>query len=152
MNPIIRNILMFFYSLLKTLDKLLWEQKTNKMNKREILQNLKLREQEKEAKFMEFMKTEGFTQTIDKTNNFQTNMPLFYRKVSENQFLVFNIPFFNKVKEAHFEIDFWKITAKSEEEFLTFKVLDENLITLLLGFEMEKHLGLYKKIISEINL
>ncbi len=114
------------------------------MNKREILAKIKLREEKKKKSFIEFTQAEKFNENIDKVGNFAKNMPIYFRQVSENKFLIFNIPFYEKVKNASFQTDFWEVTALSENEFLNEKLLDENLKTVLLGFDLEKDIELYE--------
>jgi hypothetical protein len=114
------------------------------MNKNEVLEKIRLREEEKKNFFIEFVQAEKFNEEIDKVGNFAKNMPIYYRQVSENKFLVFNIPFYGKVKNASFYTDFWEITALSEKEFLNHKLLNENLKNVLVGFDLRKDIELYK--------
>ena len=114
------------------------------MNKNEILEKIRLTEENKKKSFVEFAEAEKFNKKIDKVGNFAKDMPIYYRRISENKFLAFNIPFYGKVKNASFQIDFWEITALSENEFLKNKLLDENLKSVLLGFDLQEDIELYK--------
>lgn len=114
------------------------------MNKKEILEKIRLREENKKKSFVEFAEAEKFNEEIDKVGNFAKDMPIYYRRISENKFLAFNIPFYGKVKNASFQTDFWEITALSENEFLKNKLLDENRKTVLLGFDLQEDIELYK--------
>ena len=118
------------------------------MTKAEILKNQKEKQVELCNEFIAFVKNEGFNETIDKVGNFSTKMPLFYKKVSENVFLAFNIPTFGNIKKYGFCADFWKVIAKSESEFLISKLENKNLIDLRLGFTLERDLNLYKHELS----
>lgn len=114
------------------------------MTKSEILKNLKEKQVDLCNEFITFVRNEDFIETVDKVGNFSTEMPLFYKKVSENVFLAFNIQTFNNIKKYGFCADFWKVLAKSESEFLISKLENENLIDLRLGFTLERDLNLYK--------
>ena len=111
------------------------------MTKREILQQLRKREEQRKIDFISFMKNEGFTETIDKIGNFQTDMPLFYKKVADNNFFIFNIPY-DKVKNASFQADFWVINANSKNDFLL-NSNEYNSQHVLFGFELETNIDLY---------
>jgi hypothetical protein len=122
------------------------------MNKREILEKIRSREEDKKKSFVEFAHAEKFNEGVDKVGNFSKDMPVYYRQISENKFLAFNIPFYGKEKNASFQTDFWEITALSENEFLNNKLLDENLKTVLLGFDLEEDIELYKSQEEETTL
>jgi hypothetical protein len=79
-------------------------------------------------------------------------MPIYFRQISENKFLVFNVPFYGKVKNASFQTDFWEVTALSENEFINERLLDENLKTVLLGFDLEEDIELYNSQEEESSL
>jgi len=114
------------------------------MNKGQILEKIKLREEGKNNSFKEFAQAEKFNEATDKVGNFAKDMPIFYKQVTANKFLAFNIPFYGKSKNASFQTDFWEITALSEKEFLNNKLLEENLKTIMLGFDLEQDIELYK--------
>ncbi|OOB83654.1 hypothetical protein BZL53_00775 [Flavobacterium columnare] len=114
------------------------------MTKAEILKNQKKKQVELCNEFITFVKNEGFIETVDKIGNFSTKMPLFYKKVSESIFLAFNIPTFDNIKKYNFCADFWKVIAKSENEFLNLKLENKNLIDLRLSFSIERDIDLYK--------
>ena len=97
------------------------------MTKAEVLKEIKKREEQKMQKFTAFMLAEKFTETKDDMGNFSKNMPVFFKKLSENNFLIFNIPFYGKGKGKMFQTDFWKLSAKTEDEFLNQKVESKNL-------------------------
>ncbi|GEN74156.1 hypothetical protein [Chryseobacterium lathyri] len=115
------------------------------MNK-EYFQKVLEEEQEiRRDKFYLFMKNEGFTETIGKNLNFADDMPLFYKRIGENKFLVFNIPYYGKVKGRFFQADFWRVKVNNEDAFLK-KKIDKNLYDdIILGFRMERNLELYYK-------
>lgn len=106
------------------------------------------REKEKQQElcdiFISFVRNEGFIEKVDKVRNFAPNMPLFYKRVSEEVFLVFNIPTFGNIKKFGFVADFWKVFAKSESDFLNAKMEDKKIIGLRLSFNLEDDLNLYK--------
>ena len=108
-------------------------------------------EEKNKQVFLNFMKSEGYTEVNDKADSFQKNMPVFYKRVSEDEFLVFNIPYYGKVAGANFVTDFWRVKADFEEEFLKKRIADDNLKLILLGFQLEKDLELYKKKKAEIS-
>ena len=115
------------------------------MTKAEIIKNQKEKQVELCNEFITFVKNEGFIETIDKVGNFSTKMPLFYKKLSENVFLAFNIPTFDNLKKYDFHADFWKITVKSEKDFLNSKLEDKNLKDIRLSFKLDRDLDLYKQ-------
>ena len=119
------------------------------MTKAEILKNQKEKQVELCNEFIAFIKNEEFIETIDNVGNFATKMPLFYKRVSENVFLTFNIPTFSNIKKYGFHADFWKVNAKSEEDFLNSKLENKDLIDLRLSFNIERDLDLYKKTLSD---
>ena len=119
------------------------------MTKAEIIKNQKEKQVELCNEFINFVKNEGFIETIDKVGNFSTKMPLFYKKVSESVFLAFNIPTFGNIKKYSFCADFWKVIAKSESEFLNLKLENKNLLDLRLGFNIERDLDIYKAELSK---
>ena len=104
----------------------------------------KEKQQERCNYFINFIKNEGFKEKLDDAGNFAKNMPLFYKRVSENTFLVFNIPTFDNIKRDNFHADFWKVTASSEIEFLNAKLKDDKCETVRLSFDLEKDIELYK--------
>lgn len=122
------------------------------MNKQEILEKIRLREEDKMKLFVEFAETEKFNKEIDKVGNLAKDTPIYYRRISENKFLAFNIPYYGKVKNASFQTDFWEITALSENEFLKNKLLGKNLKTVLLGFDLQEDIELYKSQEEETTL
>lgn len=119
------------------------------MTKTEILKLHKEKQIELCDEFIVFVKNEGFIETVDKIGNFSMKMPLFYRKLSDNVFLAFNIPTFDNLKKYDFHVDFWKIIANSEKDFLDSKIEDKNLTDLRLSFKLERDLDLYKEEISK---
>ena len=122
------------------------------MNKKEIFERIRLREEKKKESFIEFVEAEKFNEGKDIIGNFAKDMPLYYKQISENKFLAFYIPFYGKVKNASFQTDFLEITALSENEFLNHKILDQNLKTVLLGFDLEEDIELYKSQEEETTL
>lgn len=118
------------------------------MTKAEILKNQKEKQIELYNEFIIFVKNEGFIETTNKIGNFSTGITHFYKKVSENIFLIFNIPTFGNLKKNGFCVDFWKATAKSENDFLNLKFENKNLIDLRLGFDLERDLNFYKEVLS----
>ncbi len=121
------------------------------MKKTEIIKRNKEKQIEYYNEFIEFVKHEGFIETIGQTGCFSENVPVFYKKVSENIFLAFNIPFYKKIKDLGFCADFWRINAKSENEFIKSKVKSENLIDLRLGFSLERDFDFYNEELSKYN-
>ena len=100
-------------------------------------------QESRKAKFYLLMKNEGFVETIDLTNNFAKNEPLFYKKISDNKFIVFNIPYYGKLKNAFFQADFWKVYVSNEGEFLNKKLKNSDYKDVMLGFTIERDIELY---------
>lgn len=94
--------------------------------------------------FKRFAHSEGFTETSSKAGNFNVGTPIFYKRVADDKFLVFNIPF--KEVQKQFYVDFWIINTESKNNFLVRKVDDKKLQDIRLGFTME-NIGLYHNII-----
>lgn len=115
------------------------------MTKAEILKIERQKQQDRCDRFISFIKNEGFIETVDKVGSFASKMPVFYKKVSEDIFLVFNIPTYSNIKKYGFHADFWKVIAKSDSEFLASKIEDKNLIDLRLSFDLERDLNLFKE-------
>ncbi len=118
------------------------------MTKAELLRRQKEKDQkdaqEKYGDFIIFMENEGFIETIDKVGNFAEKMPMFYRKISEEIYLVFNLPTFSNIKKYGFHADFWKVFVKSRNELLTEMLGDKNKIFLMASFDLERDSDLYK--------
>lgn len=96
----------------------------------------------RKQEMLAFIKSEGFIETIDKVGNFDKDCPLFYKKISESIFLIFNMPFCNaKSEQATF--DLWKIKTETEKEFLSKRTNDQ--IGIMLGFDLKRDLELYHK-------
>ena len=119
------------------------------MTKVEILKREKEKQQERCDKFLNFIRNTDFIETTDKVGNFGLNLPLFYKKVSENTFLAFSIPTFKNVKKYGFHADFWKIIAESENEFLINRVESRNLIDLRLSFDLESDIEIFETELSK---
>jgi hypothetical protein len=83
--------------------------------------------------FYRFMKNESFTEAIGKNLNFANDMPLFYKRIGGNKFLVFNIPYFGKIKGRFFEADFWRVNVKDEKDFLNKKLDRKMYQDIILG-------------------
>lgn len=115
------------------------------MTKIELLKIESKKQQDLCDKFISFMKSESFIETTTNVGGFASNMPVFYKKVSESVYLVFNIPFYTNKNKISFQTDFWRAIAKSELEFLKQKIEDDNLIDLRLGFDLNRDLSIYKE-------
>jgi hypothetical protein len=129
----------------------IWESNVKKnetMTKAEILKRMKEKQAELYNEFIDFTKNEGFIETIDKVGNFPSKTHVFFKKISENHYLVFNIPPFGNIKKYGFCADLWKVIAKSESEFINSKLENKNLIDLRLGFNLERDLNLYNETLS----
>ena len=96
----------------------------------------------KRDEIIKFLKSEDFAETIDNKGNFAKDCPLFYKKVKENKFLIFNNPFYDGKNNSP-TFDFWKVDAHSEKEFLQNKKL--NITEIRLGFDLKRDIELYKK-------
>ncbi len=96
----------------------------------------------KRDKIIEFLKNEDFIETKGKGGNFIIDCPLFYKKVNDNKFLIFNNPFYDG-KNNSSTFDFWKINCKSEKEFLQPKKV--NITQVKLEFNLTEDLELYKR-------
>jgi hypothetical protein len=120
------------------------------MTKKEILAKIKTGDKDKEAEFKIFMLSQGFKEGISKSGNFGSGSPVYYKKVADETFLAFNIPYYGKTKNASFYSDFWTIKASSEKDFLVKGVNDANLIEIRLGFTME-HIDIYLNKLKSYN-
>lgn len=114
------------------------------MTKIESIKRHKEKQVELCNEFIDFLRAEMFIETTDKVGNFSLKMPLFYKRLSENTFLAFNIPTFDKLKKYDFHADFWKVTAVSEKQFLEYKLESKCLKDIRLSFKLERDLDLYK--------
>lgn len=115
------------------------------MKKAELLKIQAKKQIDNYNKFLSFMKSENFIETNTNVGGFASKMPIFYKKVSEGIYLVFNIPYYTHNNKSSFQTDFWRISAKTESEFLKQKIEDENLIDLRLGFDLERDLKMFKE-------
>ena len=104
----------------------------------------------KTKNILEFLKEENFEETIDSIGNFALQKPLFYKRLSKNQFLVFNQPFID-IKTNDSVFDFWSVNADSEEKFLQKKLNEKDLIDLRLGFDLGRDIKLYSEKITCAN-
>lgn len=91
-----------------------------------------------------FLVEQGFTEAIDSVGNFHTDSPLFYKRLDEMRFLVFNSPY-TEVKMKYATYDFWIVHGKTSREFLKKKILKERKIEVRLGFNIERDMALYLK-------
>ena len=107
------------------------------MEKNKILEKIRLREEHKYNAFYQFVLEEGFTETIDKIGNFSKNKPLFYKKIAQNKFFAFNIPYYGKILNVPFQTNFWLIKAFEINEILENRIQHMNLETIVLGFNLE---------------
>jgi len=119
------------------------------MTKAEMLKQYKEKfqreAQEKYSEFIIFMKSDGFIETIDTIGNFALKQPMFYKKISEEIYLVFNLPVFYLIKTQGFHADFWKVYAKSETELLKKLIPENNKIFLMPSFDLKRDSELYKQ-------
>jgi hypothetical protein len=116
------------------------------MNKLERIKKLRTKEIDLYNEFMKFIKNEQFIETKDKFGFFgPTKSLIFYKKVSEKVYFLFNIPWFTTFNKHKFEVDFWKVIAQSEKEFLDLKIESKNLFDLKFSFNLEKDLNFYKE-------
>jgi len=99
----------------------------------------------RKSKFYIMMKNEGFIETVDKTNNFSKGEPLFYKRISESEFLAFNISYYEKLNNAFFQSDFWKIYVSSEDDFLNKKLEKNQYKDIILGFRIERDMDLFNQ-------
>lgn len=124
------------------------------MTKAEILRRQKEKDkkeaQEKYDDFIIFMEKEGFIETIDKVGNYAQKMPMFYKMMSEEIYLVFNIPTFGNIKKYGFHADFWKVFVKSRNELLEDIIIEKNKVFILPSFDMERDLEVYRNELSKL--
>lgn len=114
------------------------------MTKNEFLKNLKIREEDKKYEFLKFMKNENFIESINHFGFFPDKSQLFYKRVSNDKFFLFNIRFDGRLKNSRFNSEFWTVNTNTEKNFLK-NILDENdYDEILLGFELENDLEVYK--------
>jgi len=100
------------------------------------------RESYRVKRILQFIKEENFIETIDTSGNFASQQPLFYKRISPNQFLAFNRPFVDK-KNNDATFDFWLIKVDSENIFLNKRLNKNELINVRYGFELERDIDLY---------
>lgn len=124
------------------------------MTKAEMLKQYKEKfqreAQEKYSEFIIFMESDGFIENIDTIGNFALKQPMFYKKLSEEIYLVFNLPVFYLIKTQGFHADFWKVYAKSETELLKKLIPENNKIFLMPSFDLKRDSELYKQELSKL--
>jgi hypothetical protein len=89
---------------------------------------------------LEFLRKERFIETVDNIGNFRKDYPLYYKKLLNNKYLVFNQPY-HDIKSNQTIFDFWKVNAKTEKEFLSKKT--KNIVSVKLGFNLTEDIELY---------
>lgn len=119
--------------------------------KKDFMENFKEREEQNEYEFGKFIRNNGFKETKIKHGNSESDLVLFFRKISENIFFVFNIPY-PKVKNKTFKSDFWLVEASSENEFMKKLKFDENWKELKIGFELNNDYDYYRKMEKEYKI
>ncbi len=122
------------------------------MTDKELLHNIKVRQEAKRQFFLEFTQAENFVEAVDMVGNFIKDVPVFYKKITENKFLVFTIPLYDKAEDAPFLTDFYEVTAASEEDFLHHKLTEEHLKSVLSGFDLEDDLAVYNEQVAKTTL
>ena len=90
---------------------------------------------------LSFLKSEGFTESIDKIGNFCKNCPIHYKRIADDTFLIFNNPFQNEKYDST-NFDFWKIRSSSERDFLTKTTISQ--ILIIPGFHLDRDIELYR--------
>lgn len=94
---------------------------------------------------LQFIKNEGFIETVDKVGNFAKNKPVYYKRLNEKQFIAINRPFVDD-KNNDTNYDLWLVMASVESDFLT-KMLDsEQLMDVRLGFTLERDVEIYREL------
>jgi len=88
-----------------------------------------------------FLKEEAFIETVDKMGNFYKGCRLFYKKVSEDCFLIFYIPLYD-INSKKTTFDFYEIKANSEKEFLSKKTTKQ--LQIMLGFDLLRDIDIYR--------
>lgn len=96
----------------------------------------------KRQEMLLFLKSEGFTESIDKIGNFCKNCPIHYKRIADDTFLIFNNPFQDE-KHDSTNFDFWKIRSYSERDFLAKTTTNQTLI--IPGFHLDRDIELYGK-------
>ncbi|MES2138892.1 MAG: hypothetical protein V4511_04250 [Bacteroidota bacterium] len=89
------------------------------------------------AKTREFLNNQAFVETVDKIGNFYKDCILYYKKAA-SQYIVVNVAY--KSKSLHTHFDLWRISAKSENDFLHKKfntfTFDRKVFDLKKDFEL----------------
>jgi len=95
---------------------------------------------------IDFLNRQEFTKTIEKIGNYEKGMPIYYKKVSSNTYLLV-IMFDYKRKGTTTTFDLFKVSAKSEKDLLCKQ--DDDIKTIKLGFNLKRDFKLFE---NEINL
>jgi hypothetical protein len=88
-----------------------------------------------------FLKENNFVETADKMGLSKKDVPLYYKRVGYDKFLIFTIPYQIK-KTNQWTFDFLKVKAKSEFEFL--KRRNSNSRNIQLGFDLIRDHEMYQ--------
>jgi hypothetical protein len=98
------------------------------------------------SEMINFLNDEGFIETIDKVGSFVKDCPLYYKKISSGKYLIFHMPFY-KINASQSYFDFFRISAKSEKDFLHRKF--NNPDAIMLGFNLKRDFNLYENAIRK---
>lgn len=109
-----------------------------------LLIDNKYRERNKVNEMLKFLEREQFIETVDEIGNFSIEKPLYYKRLSPDEFLVFNQSSKNKKTHA-ICFDFWLVKVDSETQFLQRKLPNKALIDLRKGFDLEKDIEIYNE-------
>ncbi len=121
-------------------------------NKHLILMEIdsKYRKEYEMQEMYTFLKNNNFKEDVDKIGNFSLEKPIFYKRLTGNTFLIFTRPFFTK-KNNDQTFDFYKVKVRKEKSFLKEKLDSYSLVNLRLGFNLERDIDLYNKVIDNVS-
>lgn len=107
-----------------------------------ILMNidLKYKNNYDNKEFDTFLQKEKFIEDIDSHGNFSEKHPLFYKRKSKNEFIIFNQ--ITKGDGEHL-FDLWLVNAITEKEFLKKKLNTNQQKSIKLAFNLREDIGLY---------
>lgn len=91
--------------------------------------------EDEQYRFKRFMQIEGFTETTSKSGSFRLGTPIFYKRISIDTFLVFNIPYMGVQKS--FYADLWLFNTSSQKNSVLKEADETNMLDIRLGLSLK---------------
>jgi ribosomal protein S8 len=113
-----------------------------------ILEKLypEIKNEKQSNEIVKFLNSEGFIEAIDTIDNFKKGGELFYKKISDSQYLVFIKAAYSK-RDKLTTYDFWKVEAQNEQQFLSKKI--DTIDRIRGGFKLQDFEEAYKEAINK---